>query len=197
MDDDLRRWLFDPAASHDLVVAHRPPVRTAVTCVVSDVVWGEVVCLLRWANAGTGGSAGLETGTWWRLAAGCAALLRRFPGLSAEIDEPWAMTAPPDSPDAASGADRVAEVAGRLAGHLRSGQPMPLRALAAEVDALGAAALTAVAERWSGRVPEPARPPRTGRHRRGGTGTRSRSAATSRSPSNTAAASARKRSGSG
>jgi hypothetical protein len=154
MDDDLRLRLFDPAASHDLVLARRPPVRTAVTCVVSDVVWGEVIRLLRWANAGTGGSATLETGTWWRLAAGCAALLRRVPGLSAEIDEPWAVPPPPDSPDGTSGADRVAEAAGRLSALLRSGEPVALWTLAAEVDALGRAAISAVAERSSWLVPD-------------------------------------------
>ena len=155
IDDDLRRCLFDPTAAHDLVVAHRPPVHTAVRLDVPDVVWGEVVGLLRWASAGTGGSVALATGTWWRLAARCAALLCRFPGLSADIDEPWAMTPPPDSPAGASGAARVAEVAGRLAGLLRSREPIPLRTLAAEVDALGAAAVGAIAKRSSWAVPEP------------------------------------------
>jgi hypothetical protein len=153
MDEDLQRWLFDPAASHDLVLAHRPPVRTAVTCVVSDVVWGEVVRLLRWANAGTRGSASLEIGTWWRLAAECAALLRRFPALSAEIDEPWAVTPPPDAPAGLSGGARVAEVADRLADLLCTREPIPLRTLAAHVDALGAAAIAAVAGTWA--VPGP------------------------------------------
>jgi hypothetical protein len=145
MDDVLRQELFDPDAAHDLVLGHRPCPRTAVRCVVSDVVWGEVVCLLRWANAGTGGSAALQAGTWWRLAAHCAALLRRFPALSAEIGEPWAMT-PPAAPPGTSGADRVAAVAERLAGLLHSREPVPLCALAAEIDALGEAAVTALAE---------------------------------------------------
>jgi hypothetical protein len=85
---------------------------------------------------------------------GRAALLRRFPGLSAEIDESWAVTPPLDPPTEASGAARVAEVAGRLAALLRSREPVPLRTLAAEVDALGAAAVTAVAERSSWVIPE-------------------------------------------
>ncbi|WP_448628300.1 hypothetical protein [Geodermatophilus sp. URMC 64] len=148
MDDDLRARLFDPAAAHDLVLARRPAVPTAVQGVVSDVVWGEVVRLLRWATADTGGSAVLESGTWWRLAAGCAEFLRRYPGLSAELDEPWDAVPPPDLPG--PGAARVAAAAARLAALLRSVEPLPLRRLAAEVDALGAAAIGALAERaWA------------------------------------------------
>jgi hypothetical protein len=145
MDDALRQDLFDPDASHDLVLGHRPCPRTALRCVVSDVVWGEVVCLLRWANAGTGGSAALRTGTWWRLAAHCAALLRRFPALSAELGEPWD-GAPRPEPPGATGAERVEAVAARLAGLLRSPEQVPLCVLAAEIEALGGAAVTALAE---------------------------------------------------
>jgi len=154
MDDALRQDLFDPDSSHDLVLGHRPCPQTAVRCVVSDVVWGEVVCLLRWASAGTGGSAALQTGTWWRLAAHCAALLRRFPALSAEIDEPWGTT-PPVALPVATGAERVDAVAARLAAMLRSPEQVPLCALAAEIDALGEAAVTALTDRtdW----PRPAR----------------------------------------
>src|SRR4051794_18129472 len=154
MDDDLRASLFDPTASHDLVLARRPHVPTAVQGVVSDVVWGEVVRLLRWAAADTGGSPGLQTGTWWRLAAGCAEFLRRDPGLSAEIDEPWDDVALPDPPATAAGAARVAAAAGLLAERLRSAEPLPLRVLAADVDALGAAAIGALTERAAGPVPE-------------------------------------------
>src|SRR4051812_47749013 len=146
MDDDLRASLFDPTASHDLVLARRPPVPTAVQGVVSDVVWGEVVRLLRWAAADTGGSPGLQTGPWWRLAGGRAGFLRRYPGLSAEIEEPWDVVALPDPPATAAGAARVAAAAERLAALLRSAEPPPLRRLAAEVDALGAAAISALAE---------------------------------------------------
>ena len=89
MDDELRRLLFDPGATRDLVLARRPLPRSAVACVVSDVVWTEVVRLLRWAAAGTQGAPNLQSGTWWRLAAGCADLLRRLPGLSAELGEGW------------------------------------------------------------------------------------------------------------
>jgi hypothetical protein len=156
MDDALRQDLFDPDASHDLVLGHRPCPHTAVRCVVSDVVWGEVVCLLRWASAGTGGSAELRTGTWWRLAAHCAALLRRFPALSAEIDEPW-HTAPPVHLPGTTGAERVAAAAARLAAMLRSPGQLPLCAVAAEIDALGGAAVTALAEHAVRTVPAPSR----------------------------------------
>jgi hypothetical protein len=100
MDDELRRNLFDPDSAHDLVLAHRPPLPSAVQGVVSDVVWGEVVRLLRWATAETGGSPELEAGTWWRLAAECAAFLRRYPGLSAELAEPWDVVPVPELPGA-------------------------------------------------------------------------------------------------
>jgi hypothetical protein len=145
MDDELRSSLFDPATAHDLVLAHRPPLPSAVEGVVSDVVWGEVVRLLRWASAETGGSPALEAGTWWRLAAECAAFLRRYPGLSAEIAEPWDVVPAPEL--AGTGAQRVAAAAERLTGLLHAAGPLPLRRLAAEVDALGAAAIGALAER--------------------------------------------------
>jgi hypothetical protein len=133
MDDELRTRLFDPDAAHDLVLAHRPALPSAVEGVVSDVVWGEVVRLLRWATAETGGSSALEAGTWWRLAAECAAFLRRYPGLSAEIAEPWDLVPAPAAAE-------------RLTGLLHAAGPLPLRRLAAEVDALGAAAIGALAE---------------------------------------------------
>ena len=146
MDDDLRQTLFDPDAAHDLVLAHRPPVTTAVQGGVSDDVWGEVVRLLRWATADTGGSAALEAGTWWRLAVGCADFLRRYHGLSAE---PWDVLSAPDLP--AAGVGRVTAAAERLAALLYAARPLPLGRLAAEVDALGEAALLALAEHASGR----------------------------------------------
>jgi hypothetical protein len=130
------------------VLARRPPSRAAVRCVVSDVVWTEVVHLLRWATADTGGSPALEEGTWWRLAAGCAEFLHRYPGLSAEIDEPWDVAVPAESLPDVAGAARVTAVAERLAALLRAAEPLPLAVLAAEVDALGAAAVGALAMRW-------------------------------------------------
>jgi hypothetical protein len=153
MDDDLRATLFDPDAAHHLVLAHRPPVPSAVQGVVSDAVWTEVVRLLRWATADTGGSAALEPGLWWRLATGCAEFLRRYPGLSAELAEPWDVVPAPDLPG--TGGQRVAAAAERLARLLRSADPQPLHRLAAEVDALGAAALGALAERSVHGLPVP------------------------------------------
>jgi hypothetical protein len=153
MDDGLRESLFDPSAAHGLVLAHRPPAPTPVVGVVSDVVWGEVVRLLRWATAGTGRSPELAAGTWWRLATGCAAFLRRYPGLSAELAEPWDAEPVPEL--SGSGADRVAAAADRLAALLRAPGPLPLRRLAAEVDALGGAAVAALAERAYQRSPLP------------------------------------------
>jgi hypothetical protein len=152
MDDDPRGWLFDPTTTHGLVLAHRPEDRTPVHCVVSDVVWQEVVRLLRWAAADTGGASRLDSGRWWRLAAGCADMLRRLPGLSDELDEPWC---PTDSSggNRPSGSARVAAAAERLACLLRSPAPIPLAALAADIDELGAAAISVLAEQTSWMVP--------------------------------------------
>lgn len=140
-------WLFDPATAHDLVLAHRPERSAPVEAVVSDVVWGEVVRLLRWASAGTGGSPELVAGAWWRLATGCADLLRRLPGLSAELSQPWSIEPPAALPDGLPPAARVALQTDRLAALLLSGRPVPLRLLAGEVDALGEAAIQALAAR--------------------------------------------------
>jgi hypothetical protein len=149
MDDDLRRWLFDPTTTHRLVLARRPAARTAVADVVSDVVWTDVVGLLRWAAAGTGGLTSLDAGRWWRLAASCADLLRRLPGLADELGEPWH----PVPPDDLAGDGGVEVVAARLATLLRSGEPVPLARLAAEIDALGAAAISAYAGRSAWTLP--------------------------------------------
>jgi hypothetical protein len=152
MNDDLRSWLFDPATTRGLVLARRPARPTAVTCVVSDTVWQEVVRLLRWAAADAGGTGPLETGRWWRLAAGCADLLRRLPGLNDELGKPWSSAVPVELPEA-SAAARVETAAGRLAALLRSPDPLPLGALAVEIDALGAAAISTLAEQSSWTVP--------------------------------------------
>jgi hypothetical protein len=157
MDDDPRGWLFDPTTTRGLVLAHRPRDRSAVHCVVSDVVWQEVVGLLRWAAADTGGATRLDSGRWWRLATGCADLLRRLPGLSDELDEPWRpadpqTTGPSVGPEP-SGTARVTATATRLAGLLRSPGPLPLASLAREIDALGAAAISALAAQTSWVVP--------------------------------------------
>jgi hypothetical protein len=153
MDDDPRSWLFDPETTSGLVLGHRPSEPSALRCVVSDVVWHDVVALLRWATAGTGGAAGLDSGRWWRLAAGCAELLRRLPGLSDELGEPWRPVLPVDATPEGSAVARVEAVAHRLARLLRSRAPLPLRVVAAEVDALGAAAINALAEQSSWVVP--------------------------------------------
>ncbi|TFV80803.1 hypothetical protein E4P40_17530 [Blastococcus sp. CT_GayMR20] len=152
MDDDFRDWLFDPPTAHRLVLAHRPARATAVTCVVSDVVWQEVVGLLRWATASTGGVHGLESGRWWRLAAACADLLRRLPAFGDELGRPW-RPAVPIPEQALAGTERVAQVTGRLAALLRSADPLPLARLAVEIDELGAAAISAYADEASWTVP--------------------------------------------
>jgi hypothetical protein len=153
MDDDLRRWLFDPTTAHGLVLARRPFPRSAVACVVSDVVWHDVVSLLRWATASTGGLPELETRRWWRLAASCWDLLRRLPGLSDELGEPWHNESAGNVESDASGAARVEQVTARLARLVRSGEPVPLHHLAREIDELGAAAISALAEQSAWVVP--------------------------------------------
>jgi hypothetical protein len=145
MDGDTARWLFDPQTTRALVVARRSPGSRPVEDVVSDVVWGDVVRLLRWAAAGATGAPELRTGTWWRLAAGCAALLRRMPVLSAEIAQPWSVLPPEPPAPGVLPAQRIDQVAARLAALLRSGEPVALRVLAPEVDALGEAAVQAIA----------------------------------------------------
>jgi hypothetical protein len=122
-----------------------------VTCVVSDVVWQDVVQLLRW-SAATTASAGVDAGRWWRLATGSADLLRRLPALCDEVGEPWGPTGPADDP-ALPAATRVAFAGVRLGALLCSPDPVPLRRLAGEVDALGAAAISAYAETSSWALP--------------------------------------------
>ena len=151
MDDDLRQRLFDPKGAHRLVLARRPPESSVVTAVVSDVVWQEVVSLLRW-SAATTGSADVDAGRWWRLAAGCADLLRRLPALCDELGEPWDRTAPPDDADL-PGTTRVALATGRLAALLRAEGPVALCRLAEDVDALGAAAISSLAQTSSWALP--------------------------------------------
>ena len=152
MDEDLRNRLFDPRAAHGLVLARRPPSRSAVADVVSDVVWHEVVVLLRWAAAGTRGAPEVEAGRWWRLATGCADRLRRLPGLSDELEEPWQAVGPVETP-AGTGQERVEQACRRLWLLLRSPAPPPLAVLAAEIDALGAAALGALVDASPWTVP--------------------------------------------
>jgi hypothetical protein len=152
MDDDLRSRLFDPTDTRALVLAHRPAGCPAVNAVVSDAVWQEVVVLLRWSAASTAAAPNLDTGRWWRLAASCAGLLRRLPALCDELGEEWDRPAVPDD-DAADGVARVERAADRLLELLRTGEPVPLRTVAGEIDALGAAAITALAETSAWIVP--------------------------------------------
>jgi hypothetical protein len=151
MDDDLRQWLYHPQDAHRLVLDRRPPDPSVVTCVVSDVVWHEVVHLLRW-SAATTSSAEVDAGRWWRLAAGCADLLRRLPALCDEVGESWAPTAPAEDADL-PGAVRVEFSTVRLAALLRTPEPVPMGRLAGEVDALGAAAISALAQNSSWALP--------------------------------------------
>jgi hypothetical protein len=151
MDDDLRQLLFHPDGAHRLVLARRPPSSPPVTCVVSDVVWQDVVQLLRW-SAATTSSAHVDAGRWWRLAAGCAELLHRLPALCDELGEPWGPAAPPDDAGL-PGTARVAAGTARLARLLQTPEPVPLRWLAGEVDALGAAAVSALGQTSSWTVP--------------------------------------------
>jgi hypothetical protein len=151
MDDDLRQLLFHPDGAHRMVLARRPPRPSPVTCVVSDVVWHDVVHLLRWSAASTT-STDVDAERWWRLAFACADLLRRLPALCDELGEPWDVTAPADDADLAAPA-RLAVSTVRLAGLLRAPDPVPLRQLAGAVDALGAAAISAYAGSSSWAVP--------------------------------------------
>jgi len=154
MDDDLRGRLFDPDRAHRLVLSRRPTPLTAVTGVVSDVVWTDVVRLLRWATADAGGMTGVQSGRWWRLAAACADLHRRLPSLVDEVGEPWRADEPgPPDLDGLDGGTRVARAAARLAALLLSGDPVPLQTVAAEIDGLGAAAITAYAQQSTWTLP--------------------------------------------
>ncbi|MGY1651058.1 hypothetical protein [Geodermatophilus sp. SYSU D01119] len=147
MDADRPAWLFDPYATRTLVLTRRPPGGRAVDDVVSDLVWTEVVRLLRWAAAGSTGPAHLRTGALWRVAAGSAALLRRMPVLCAETGQAWSVLPPARPAPGTPPARQVEAVAGRLARLLAASgsAPVALPALAAEVDALGEAAVQAIA----------------------------------------------------
>lgn len=148
VDALLRQTLFDPSAADALVLARRPEPGSVLEDVVSDLVWQEVVRLLRWASATTRAGAPVPPGIYWRLAAGCAHLLRLLPGLSSEIDEPWQPAASTGVANQVRGAERVQQVAGRLAALLRTGGPVPLSRLSADVDDLGSAAIQAIADGW-------------------------------------------------
>jgi hypothetical protein len=124
-----------------------------VADVVSDRVWRDVVELLRWASGAAHAVPALRAGAWWRLAAGCADLLRRLPALADELAEHWDAGTAEDIVDPGAevpGAERVQAVARRLATELVGAGPLDLQRLAVLVDALGAAAVAALADgcRW-------------------------------------------------
>lgn len=154
--DDLRRLLFDPATARRLVLARRPASRPAgravVATVVSDLVWTDVVELLRWAAAAPHAAPALRAGVRWRLAAGCADLLHRLPALADELGERWSgqdepdEPAEPDDPDDRPADERVRRATEHLAVALLDAGPLDLRRIAALVDALGGSAVAALAE---------------------------------------------------
>ncbi|MGY1837714.1 MULTISPECIES: hypothetical protein [unclassified Modestobacter] len=145
-DPERRHWLFDPTRSGVVVRSHRPSSGGAATQVVSDVLWAEVVTLLRWAEATGTCRPELVSGSAWRTAAASAGLLARLPGLCAELGQEYALEAPPESDGPAT--VRLQQAADRLAARLRTTAGVEtLPALAGEVDAVGAAAVAVLAER--------------------------------------------------
>jgi hypothetical protein len=146
MDAPGQLWLYDPASSGELVRAHRPAGGGAATCVVSDVLWGEVLSLVRWARAALAGPEPLHPGAAWRTAAASAAMLRRLPALCDELGECWVVPAP--APPAGGPARaRLQLAADQLALRLRApADRTPLYVLAALADEVGAAAVALLAE---------------------------------------------------
>lgn len=147
--DPRRPWLYDPSLGGVLVRAHRPAAGGAVGSVVSDVVWTDVLTLLRWAEATLRCRPDVAAGTAWRTAAASAALLRRLPGLCAEVGLPWPGVQAVES--AAGGAERLRAAADRLGARLRSPgaevlHPEQMAGVAADVDEIGAAAIAVLAE---------------------------------------------------
>jgi hypothetical protein len=150
-----RPWLYDPLLGGVLVRGHRPPAAGAASSVVSDVVWSQVLGVLRWAEATLTCRVELAGGSAWRTAAASAALLRTLPGLCSEVGVAWAgaVGEPGAAPMAAR--ERLRTAADRLALRLcspdgRDDRPVVLavvlRELAGEVDEVGAAAIAVLAE---------------------------------------------------
>ena len=155
--DRRRPWLYDPSVGSVLVRAHRPPAGRPVDAVVSDVLWTDVLVLVRWAEATLHCPPDVVAGTAWRTAAVSAALLRRLPGLCAELGLAWPGARPVDGDDAGGARDRLRAAADRLAGRLRTpgaeiGQPDLVATVAADADEIGAAAIALLAEGadWGG-----------------------------------------------
>jgi hypothetical protein len=143
-----RPWLYDPSLGGVLVRAHRPPGAGAAGSVVSDLLWSDVLQVLRWADAALRCPPGLTGATAWRAAAAAAALLRRVPALCAETGVPWA--GPSAAPVTAAGPVtlRLQAAADRLALRLCSPEegmtgpePTGIGDLARDVDEVGASAI--------------------------------------------------------
>jgi hypothetical protein len=147
-----RPELYDPATSARLVRAHRAAGGGAATCVVSDVLWGDVLSLLRWADATLVGPPQLRSGTAWRTAAAAAGLLRRLPVLCDELGESWPHQVPRPTVEGPA-RPRLQRSTDLLAARFRApGDRTPLCVLAVDVDDLGAAAVALLAEDadWAG-----------------------------------------------
>jgi hypothetical protein len=147
-----RRWLYDPSLGGVLVRSHRAPGGGAAGTVVSDAVWGDVLGVLRWAEATLGCPPELVGGTAWRAAGAAAALLRRLPGLCAEAGVAWPGPSPARTGYVVPARTRLRTAADRLALRLCSpeeGDGGPLRSdvadLARDVDEVGAAAIAVLA----------------------------------------------------
>ena len=148
MADELPpTWLYDPSLGGVLVRAHRPRTGGAVSPVVSDVVWTDVLGAVRWAGATLRCPSDLVGGTAWRTAATCAQLLRRLPRLCRELGEPWPARAPRPETAGEEPRARLTAATERLTGRLCDpGVRVPLAELADDVDELGAAALALMVE---------------------------------------------------
>jgi len=146
--DSRLSWLYDPALGGVLVRAHRPDAVGAAGSVVSDVVWSDVLRVLRWAEATVTCRPDLASGTAWRTASAAAALLRRLPGLCGEVGVPWPGPLPADAPAGLPPRERLRTAADRLALRLcapEEGLPDVLGGLARDVDEVGAAAISVLA----------------------------------------------------
>jgi hypothetical protein len=145
-----RPWLYDPSLGGVLVRAHRPPAAGAAGSVVSDVMWTDVLGVLRWADATLSCRPELAGGTAWRTAAAAAALLSRLPGLCDELGVPWSGAVGVPAVDPVPAADRlraaVDQLAGRLCAPERPDVEVVLTVLARDVDEVGAAAIAVLAE---------------------------------------------------
>ena len=147
-----RPWLYDPSLGGVLVRSHRSPVAGAADSVVSDVLWSEVLQVLRWADAALSCPPALAGRTAWRAAAASAALLRRLPVLCAESGVGWAGPSPTPAPAEVPASERLRTAADQLALRLCSPeegmtgpQPDTVGDLARDVDEVGAAAIALLA----------------------------------------------------